>query len=86
VEKLRNDPFPYCHLYNLYVGSNRGRVWQPYVLHCDYPNPNDKRNIAELKRRMNWSVQPLHIYKVNILKKDYVSGKNIKQNNKRLVA
>lgn len=78
MEKLRNDPFPYCHLYNLYIGSKHGHVWQPYVLHCDYPNPNDKRNIAELKRRMNWSVQPLHIYKVNILKKDYVSGKNIK--------
>lgn len=75
MEKLRNDPYPYCHLYKLYVGSNHGKGWIPYVLHCDYPQPSDRRNIAEIKRRLGWSIQPLTIFKINVVKKDYNSGK-----------
>ena len=78
MEKLKNDPYPYCHLYNLFVGSNHGRGWIQYVLHCDYPQPSDKRNHAEIKRRLGWSLQPLTIFKINVVKKDYQSGKNTK--------
>ena len=77
MEKLKNDPFPYCHLYNVLIGSIHGRLWQQYVLHCDYPRPEDRRNIAELKKRLGWS-RHLHIYKVNVLKKDYVNGNSKK--------
>jgi hypothetical protein len=78
AETLRNDPFPYCHLYNLLVGNDHGKDWMQYVLHCDYPQPSDRRNLSEIKRRMNWSIRPLTIFKINILKKDYVSGKTSK--------
>ena len=85
MEKLTNKPFPYCHLYKALVGTTHGRDWWPYVLHCDYPQPSDKRNISELKRRLNWSLTRLHIYKVNVIKKDYKYGTQQQINDKRMV-
>ena len=84
VAPLRNDPFPYCHLYKLSVGTNHGRAEIPYVLHCDYPQPADKRNIAEIKRRLGWSITPLHIYKINVVKRNYYGSKQ-QGNDKRMV-
>lgn len=82
--KLRNDPFPYCHLYNVLLGTIHGQKWQTYVLHCDYSRPEDKRNIAEVKHRLGWS-RHLHIYKVTVLKKDYVNGNCKKTKNTKHV-
>lgn len=82
-ENLKNNPFPYCHQYNVLIGSNYGTIWQKYVLHCDYPKPNDKRNIAEVKKRIGWSSRYLHIYKVLVIKKDYVNGNSIKKTENR---
>ena len=81
-EKLKNDPYPYCHQYNVLIGSIHGALWQQYVLHCDYPKPDDKRNIAEVKKRIGWSSRYLHIYKVLVLKKDYINGNSKKAKNR----
>ena len=74
MEKLRNDPYPYCHLYKVLIGYSAGRDWQQYVLHCDYPRPSDKRNTDELKRRLSWTLSRIHIYSIKVLKKDYIYG------------
>ena len=81
MEKLKNDPFPYCHLYHVHIGNNHGRTWIFYPLHCDYPNPMDKRNISEIRRRIGWTSTPIEIFKIKLIKKDY-NGQS--QNQQRL--
>jgi hypothetical protein len=71
VEKLKNDPFPYCHLYHVHVGNNHGKGWMFYPLHCDRPNPMHKDNISEIHRRLGWSSTPLKIFNIKAIKKDY---------------
>ena len=71
MEKLRNDPFPYCHLYHVELGNSHGKSWIFYTLHCDYPQPMDKRNLNEIHRRIGWSSTPLKIFKIKLIKKDY---------------
>lgn len=84
--KLKSEPYPYCHLYKLYIGTNHGYAQIPYVLHCDYPKPTDKRNIAEIKRRLGWSITPVRIFKINVVKKDYKYGSQQQINSKRMVS
>jgi hypothetical protein len=71
VENLKNKPFPYCHLYHVHVGNTHGKTWIFYTLHCDYPNPTDKRNISEIHRRLGWTSTPLKIFNIKVIKKDY---------------
>jgi hypothetical protein len=50
---LDNTPFPYRHIYNCLLRGKYGEFWLRYTMHCDYPDPKSRQNVAELTYRLN---------------------------------
>ena len=54
--KSINQPYKYKHTYNCLLENKRNVSIMRYVLHSDWPRGKDKRNIAELKKRLGFSM------------------------------
>jgi hypothetical protein len=65
-------PYEYLHIYHCLIESNYGSDWVEYPMHCDYPKARDKRNISELKCRMQIAYPRIRLKRINIIKQ----GKN----------
>ena len=46
-------PYKYKHTYNCLIQNSRGISLFRYELHSDWPGGKNKRNIAELKKRIS---------------------------------
>lgn len=69
-------PYDYLHIYQCLIESNYGEAWVDYPMHCDYPKARDKRNIIELKCRMQFAYPRYRLKKINIIKQGKNGSKN----------
>jgi len=49
----QSEPYKYRHTYNCLLENKECVSVHRYVLHSDWPRGKDKRNIAELKKRLS---------------------------------
>lgn len=71
VVKLRNDPFPYCHKYRIFLVNSHAEDWIEYVFHCDYENAKSSRCIQSLKERLNLGFRGFKIQNIRLLEANY---------------
>jgi hypothetical protein len=71
--KLRNDPFPYCHKYRVFLVNSHAEDWIEYTFHCDFENPKSSRCIQSLKERLNLGYRGFKIQNIRLLEANYDS-------------
>jgi len=69
------DPYKYKHTYRIQLEKRLVRTSTLYPMHCDYPNPRDKRNIKELRRRILWSMDGCRIEHIQTTKSKLLLNK-----------
>lgn len=57
-------PYPWVNEYDVVLQNKFSRFTHRYVMHCDHRSAKDKRNIAELKKRLQWSFGSCHIKQI----------------------
>ena len=60
------EPYKYKHTYRIQLEKRQVRTLYP--MHCDYPNPRDKRNIKELRKRISWTMDGCRIEHIHTTK------------------
>jgi len=71
---LRNDPFPYCHKYRIYLVNSHAEDWIEYTFHCDFENAKSSRCIQSLKERLNLGYRGFKIQNIRLLQANYDSN------------
>jgi hypothetical protein len=70
---LRNDPFPYCHKYRLFLVNSWAKEWIEYVFHCDYANAKSSQCIQALKKRLQLGYSSCKVQNIRLIQANYKS-------------
>jgi hypothetical protein len=70
-ENIKNEPFPYCHKYRVFLVNSHAEDWIEYVFHCDFENAKSSRCIQSLKERLNLGYRGFKIQNIRLLEANY---------------
>ena len=79
---LRNDPFPFCHKYRIFVVNNHGQNWIDYVFHCDYEKAKSRLCMLALKERLRLVYSSCSIRQIQLVTENYKSNSSIEHKRK----
>ena len=80
--KSEIKPYPWVNEYDVLLQNKKGIFTHRYVLHCDHRSAKDKRNIAELKKRLGWSFSGCYIKQICPIPKKSRANKYLYEINK----